>query len=123
MPGPAFKISAVITAVDKITRPLRSITRAVTGRLGGALSGVASMAGRATSAIRGMLGPLGLLSGGAVVAGLGAMVKKHAMAADELGKFSRQVGLGVEELQKYEFAADHAGVRRPRRSSCSRSSS
>lgn len=53
--------------------------------------------------------------GGAFAGAMGGkailgMVDKTAKLADELGKMSKQTGVGTEALQKYRFAADKSGV-------------
>ncbi len=105
-------------AVDSMTRPLRRVQRMAerisreTGfsALAGSLRRAGSAAAGLGRHLSGIIGPLGALTGVASVAGLTNLVGNFASGADELTKFSRQVGLSVEALQEYQFVAERQGV-------------
>ena len=104
-----FRISTAIAAVDRISRPVRRISALVSTRLAGAFRATARAAGRAALAI-GKAG-VRLAKYGAVVAA-GGLTVAHRVAEDtaEMSRFARQVGLSVEALQEYGFAAKSVGV-------------
>lgn len=108
-----FKISTAIGAIDKLSGPVAKAARTVASKLGGALKGAAGAAARASSAIAGTvakLGALGLAAGGAAVAGGAALGASLAGTAAELSRTSRLVGVSVEDLQKFGYAARSVGV-------------
>lgn len=66
----------------------------------------------AKSAFKGLALGAGV-AGGAVAAlgfGIWKVTKSYATEADEIGKFARQVGVGVEAIQELDFASKRAGV-------------
>lgn len=120
MAGKGERAEVVIAAIDKVAAPVRKINRRFDSMMAPinrvkrsvrSLSRELNLAklGRGLASAGRMMRNVGIGAigmGAAVFAG----VNKVAKSADELGKFSRQVGLGVESLQEYEFAADRAGV-------------
>ncbi|KAA5603249.1 hypothetical protein F1188_19920 [Roseospira marina] len=111
-------IKRINAAVDRMTRPLRRIGDAARrlgdaaglGRLAGGLRNAGTAAAGLAGHLSGILGPLTAIGGAASIAGLGHLVTRYAEGADELGKFARQVGVGVEALQELEYAAERQGV-------------
>jgi hypothetical protein len=107
-----FSIKAAIQAVDKATRPIKRVAAAVSGRLTLAFRGASRAAKRLNMATMAAVGGLarfgaaGMAAGAAGVIGLNKYIEK----GDELAKLSRQLGLTVESLQEWRFAADRMGV-------------
>jgi len=102
-------LTAVISAVDKVSGPMKRIQRSLrqpVRAFAGLGKSVANVGGR----ISGILGPLGALGGALSVAGLVNTVNGFARGADEVSKFSRQLGLSAEAYQELRFAADRQGV-------------
>lgn len=60
--------------------------------------------------IGGLKGLVGALVGGFVVRGIGRFITSQIDLADNIGKTATQLGIGVEALQEFRFAADLAGV-------------
>ncbi len=126
------KIAASLVAVDKMTRVVRranqslnplkiradETTRAFrrlsreTGlsQLARTLRRAAGPMNRLGAAARGAAGPLGLITGGGAVVGLGALTMGYARAGDEAAKFGRIVGLSTESVQAFRFAAGRQGA-------------
>jgi len=127
-----FNVSAIFGLTDNISRPARTISNSIRGvgdaasqanrrasrlgtlspfrrmtfgarNLGGHLTGLRSSIGGLGGAIAGMTG---LAVGG----GLLAMGKDAVEAADNLGKLSGRLGIAVEDLSLYQFAARRAGM-------------
>lgn len=106
-------IKAVITAVDRITAPIRKIAATMKDRLGG---GFKSLMG----AIGGTIGKLSDLTLAATkwaaVGGLALTVAAGAAgmawldAAGDLDDFARQAGVTVEAMQELRYAAQLSGV-------------
>lgn len=105
-----FSIFAKIQAIDKFTAPMRKITGGLRGGLGQSLGQVGRNASVVSGHLRGLLGPVALLGGVASVGGMVSLVKSFSSGADEIGKFSRQIGFSTESYQEFRFAADRAGV-------------
>jgi len=111
-------IKRINAAVDRMTQPLRRVHEAAhrigqvagLGRLAGGLRGVGTAAAGLAGHLGGILGPLTALGGAASLAGLGQIVTGYAEAGDEVAKFARQVGVGIESLQELEYAAERQGV-------------
>lgn len=128
MAGKEFPLNVVIKAVDKLTAPMRGITskilrldtlikstgRGVSERLGFPVIGAA--AGRLGGAL-GQLGKkLAWIAGGfgtiATAAAVGAysMINSFAAAGGELHDMSNALGINVEKLQEWQFAARQNGI-------------
>ena len=112
-----LKLGLVIQAIDKATKPLRRISRAVdrvgkrTGldRVGRQLRNV----GRGMRSTAGEAGKFALKVGAGIAAGTGAifgLTTRFARAGDNIAKTGRKLGLGAEELQKLRYAAELAGI-------------
>lgn len=121
----------VISATDRLTAPVKRMEERL-GRMMGpvkrlqvrfkALSKAAGLdrLGKAIGNLGGKLrdaagqaAGLGLKLGGAAVgaaAGLFALTKSVADQGDALGKQSRRLGLSVEALQEFRYAAERSGV-------------
>ena len=60
---------------------------------------------------RGVMGSFGdRMTALVTVGGLVAFVKGTAEAYGNLGKFAKRIGIGVEELQRFHYAAEVSGV-------------
>jgi hypothetical protein len=79
-------------ALGKLDRGFRSISKSVVAN------------GKRMVSFRGVVAGL---AGGA---GLGLLIKRSLDAADSIAKTADKVGLGVEALQEYRFAAEQSGV-------------
>jgi hypothetical protein len=86
------KTNIEITAVDKTAAAFRSVERSVTG--------FEANIGRVTRL-------LGVVAG---AAGLGAMIKSQIDLGDQLNKTSQKLGVSVENLSAYQYAAKLSGV-------------
>lgn len=122
-----FQLSAVITAVDNVTRPvrqatagLRRATSAITkfnNRMRASARAVgfdklatqARRTGVAAKNLGGSLGRLGLKVG-ALAAAFGFVIVKNAQMGDELIKTSRRVGVPLQTLSRFSIVADRAGI-------------
>ncbi|WP_425404626.1 hypothetical protein [Hwanghaeella sp.] len=102
-------LTAVIAAVDKVSGPMKRIQRSLRAPVR-AFSGLGKSVANAGGHIAGILGPLGALGGALSVAGLVGTINNFARGADEVSKFSRQIGISAEALQELTFAADRQGV-------------
>jgi hypothetical protein len=92
------KTSIVITAEDRASAALRSISKSFDGIIG--------TAGKVTGAFTALTG----LSFGGAAAGLGALVKSTADAQDSMLKLSQKAGISVESLSGLGYAAKLAGA-------------
>ncbi len=105
-----FKTDVEVKATDKASGPLRRIGRGL-GRLAtGPIRGLSAAIGKLGSGITSVKGLLAGLVAHRLVAGISNMVNAYVTAGDELAKFGRQIGLGVEGLQELEYAAQRSGV-------------
>ena len=90
------KLKVEISAVDNLTRGLKSITGKARGLLSTALS------------------PLGLATGGAglygIAKGLQSLTTSYAEMADGISKNARRAGVGIEWFQEISGAASYAGI-------------
>ena len=87
----------VLTAEDRTKRAFKSAA--------GAADGLAKKYAGVSLAATGLA-----VAGVAVAAGLAVMTKRAIENADAIGKTADKVGVGVEALQEYRFAAELAGV-------------
>jgi hypothetical protein len=104
-----LNLRVVIQAVDRITAPVREISRAV----GPGLAQSAKIGGLAVRDLMGdlrRLATVGLAAGTAAAFGLYRMVRATADAGDEAVKTSQKVGVGVVAWQRYAYAAQLADV-------------
>lgn len=72
-----------------------------------AFRSVESGLGRVNAALGGMFGPLAAL---ASVAGFGGMIKSQIDLGDQLNKTSQKLGIAVEDLSAYQYAAKLSDV-------------
>ena len=85
--------------------------------LGRAIGGLSSTAGKVSGGLKGLAGAAGGLSGalGSLVplatgAGLAAMAKNAIDAADDMNDLSQKTGVSVENLSKFQQAANASGT-------------
>lgn len=101
----SLAIRAVITAIDKITGPVRKIARAIRRSLGGIKAASAKL-GEWTA----MAGKAAILGAAALAVGLGVATAAYLENAGGLADLSGQLGVSVEFLQEMRYAAGLAGV-------------
>lgn len=105
----SFSTRVIFEAVDRITGPIGGINRKIED-----LSKRASFASKAASGfgrtIGAITGPVGALAGGAGIAGAAAAITRFTKQADEIAKFSRQVGVSTEALQAWRHSSELVGV-------------
>lgn len=104
-----LNLRVLIEAVDRISRPMRGISRAV----GPNLARSARAGGLAVKSLLGdlrRLATIGLAAAAAVSFGLYRMVRSTADAGDEAVKTSQKVGVGIEAWQRYAYAAQLSDV-------------
>lgn len=133
----AFKlprIEATIQMVDRVAAPMRKINQSIAsamepvnrlqsslqslsremqlGKLSAATKGFKEKLGGIGDGFSASLGNLSKLAfiGGGSLGGLFAAIDGAASAGDKIAKFSRRVGLSVEGLQEWRFAAERSGV-------------
>ncbi|MCS4503901.1 hypothetical protein NYO91_07395 [Arhodomonas aquaeolei] len=122
--GGNMALSVLLRAVDNISGPVRRVQ----GRLGAfrrqaqaigrrvgfeRLTSSLSRAGRAGQDLYHTAGRITrrlTLLGGIGAAALGGITTATASSGDELAKFADQLGMGVEELQEWQYAAERMGV-------------
>ncbi len=108
-----FSVRTVIKAVDKVTRPVRRMSRALGGMMTRALRRV-GRAARSAAIGLGRMAAKGALLGGtaalAVTGGILKMVDATQKQLDVMGKFVRRSGISVTAYQELRHAADLAGV-------------
>lgn len=85
--------------------------------LGRSLGGLQSTAAKATGGLKGMLasagglsGALGALAPAVSAVGLGAMAKGAIDAADDMNDLSQKTGVSVEQLSRFQQAANASGT-------------
>ncbi|KAB7624318.1 hypothetical protein [Alkalilimnicola sp. S0819] len=115
-----MRAAVIMELVDRITKPVRRIRATVrqfaersgfarlgrdVRRVGERFQVVRSEAGRLARRI-GIVGA----AAGAAGAALFGMTNHVARAGDNIAKTARKLGLGVEELQQYRYAAERSGV-------------
>ncbi len=108
---------AVIGVIDQTAAPLRAIAGRINaiagmdglGRLQVASNMVAGSIGRLGSAMRGLALPAALI-GGAAIGGIFAMANATIDAGGALTDLSARLGMSIEDIQQFQFAASQAGV-------------
>lgn len=120
-----FNFSAIFQAVDKITKPVKRMTDSVEGltkkakKIGsiGAfdkLKTKLSIVGAEVRNLRSKFGRLGgaivALGSGAALVGFVRMARGVADAGDKIAKTADKLGVGIEALQEWRFAAERSGV-------------
>lgn len=93
--GQSIRSLARETGVNKLGRDLMGVGRAVTD-VGGKVSG--------------LLGPLGLIAGGSILAGLVALTLEWSHLGAEIGRTAQALDIQTGELQSLRGAASVAGV-------------
>jgi len=83
-------VSTTFNAIDKVSKPMKKITKNVKKFALGATIAFAATAAAAGKVVQ--------------------SVNRFAEAGDEIAKTSRKIGLSVEALQELRFAADRSGV-------------
>lgn len=106
-------IKAIISAVDKITGPIRKIAGALRDKLGGAFGklrgGVMAAAGKVSEWTL-AAGKAAAVGAGVLAVGIAAATSAYLEHAGALADVSAQVGVGVEALQELRYAFGLAGV-------------
>ncbi len=125
------KLSIIIGAIDKLSGPMARISRTIEkvrgpvdrtnramsklGRASGlkqfnrSLRKAATSAKKTARAVKGIgkiVGGFALLAGGAVA----GLAKSFANSGDNVAKTADRLGIGIEALQKYRYAAERSGV-------------
>ena len=114
------KLRLVLAAVDRTAAPIRKVNRrieAMTKPIRKVRNSLRSLARESGLPKLGQaFGRLGrtvsrfAIAGVAAMGAVGAAVIRTTNQGDEIAKFARQVGIGTDALQEYEFAADRSGV-------------
>ena len=126
------KLQLTITAVDRatavvrringnmgrLTQPVRQLGQSIrslareTGidKVGRGVLDVGRAAGDVTGKVMGLLGPLGLIAGGGILAGLVAMTLEWSHMGAEVSRTARGLDMQVGQLQSLRGAASVAGV-------------
>ncbi len=123
-----FPLAVVFETVDRITAPMRQIQRRIVQTMAPLNARLASISrglglprvARSLGHLGGRIGAVGrevgvlarrfALLGVGAVAAAGAMLRAFARAGDSIAKTADRLGIGVEALQEYRYAADLAGV-------------
>lgn len=129
--GKEFPLSIVLRAVDKFTAPMRRMNARVAGffkpfeklrsklsalsaaahldklfsRFGAFKDSVGAVIGKVTALSK----KLALMAVAGAAAGF-ALVRSFAMSGDAAAKTALRLGIGVEALQEYRYAAERAGI-------------
>lgn len=99
--GKEFSVKAIISAIDRFSRPFGRMMLGASQRLDGFATKVLKTTGAAA------------LGGGALIAagkGIVDFAKSYTEGADNISKASRRIGISTDSLQEYRFAAGLAGV-------------
>lgn len=114
------KLKLVLEAIDRTAAPLRAVNKRIEGMLApvrkvrNAMRSLANEAG--LPAVGQRLATLGKQFTRFAAIGVGALAgvleftRRTAEWADGLSEMTRQLGIGVEQFQEYQFAAHRAGV-------------
>jgi hypothetical protein len=97
-----FSLKAIISVVDRASRPLAKISRA--------LGGVGGAAGNFRDKMAGAVGPLGFITAGASAAGLYELVKGFSETGSAVHDLSTKIGISAEKLQEFQYKAKLDGV-------------
>ncbi|MES0108408.1 phage tail tape measure protein [Mesorhizobium sp. M0013] len=121
---PVAEASVKLTLIDRITGPIKRLQArlsalsarlgfdrigASVSRLGRSLQGLGVGLARTTGRLASFVSLLGLGASGAV-AGAFALAKSASDLGSEIGEASFKLGIGVEALQEYRFAAKMSGI-------------
>jgi len=114
-----YLVEMVLKATDRATAPIRGVRKQMDRlrgrvaafsrsvgfhRISDSVKGLTGPLGRLRSSISGLLGPIGALVSFGSVALFAGWISSSAAAADEMAKFAARTGLGVEQVQEFEFA-------------------
>ncbi|MBK8159126.1 MAG: phage tail tape measure protein [Rhodospirillaceae bacterium] len=111
-------IQKIQDRIKKITKPVEDVNKAM-GRLGkvgdltrltGGFQGVIRSVGNLRSHVVGLLGPLAAIGAGASIAGLANIVKSYADYGGQIDDMSQRIGVNVQAIQEWMYAAKLAGV-------------
>ena len=115
----ALKVENQIKRMRRTTKAMGRDGEVATTRFGRAFQRMSRMVRGAAARARAAIGALwdriggakGLaLAGGLAAAGIYRLVDSQTAAMDRTNKLSRALGIGVEELQRLQFAASQSGV-------------
>ncbi|MER9815113.1 hypothetical protein [Mesorhizobium sp. M0129] len=121
---PVAEASVKLSLIDRITGPIKRLQArlsalsarlgfdrigASVSRLGRSLQGLGAGLARTTGRLASFVSLLGLGASGAV-AGAFALAKSASDLGSEIGEASFKLGIGVEALQEYRFAAKMSGI-------------
>ncbi|QKC90011.1 phage tail tape measure protein [Mesorhizobium sp. NZP2234] len=121
---PVAEAAVRLTLIDRISGRIKAIQArlaalssrlgfdrisSAVSRLGNSLNGLGAGLARTTGRLSSFIGLLGLGASGAV-AGAFALAKSASDLGSEIGEASFKLGVGVESLQEYRFAAKMSGV-------------
>lgn len=108
-----LSIKAIITAVDRITGPIKKIAAGLRDKLGGSFKTIGG-------AITGAIGKLSdfavsatkvaALGAGALALGIGVAGQSYLDNAGHLADMTSQLGIGAEALQELYYAAKLSGI-------------
>lgn len=119
-----LKTSLILTLKDRLTAPAKRIKQSLNGiadaaRLKGRLRLLRRQGNQLRQNFKGLTAEgkilakrMTIMGGGAafLTAGLFRLANGSARVGDAIAKTARKLGLGVEELQKWRFAADRSGI-------------
>lgn len=107
--GKQFPFFIPVIAQDRVSRVMDRIKKAIPDKLRSGFGSFATGVSRLTTS---MLKGVGLVVGGATAAlgGLIALVNGSAARGDSLVKLADRIGLTVEALQQWDFAAQRSGL-------------
>lgn len=109
MASKRFIIDAIFRGINKISKPVKSMGRAISNFVRQSNKKIAKL-GHQFKKLAGFMGKALIGGVAASAAAIGAAVLKTASLGDEAAKTSRRLGITAEALQELRFAADRQGV-------------
>ncbi|MFH1998712.1 MAG: hypothetical protein ABIK28_03480 [Planctomycetota bacterium] len=103
-----YKLGISLEAIDKFSSPIRRMKTGIMG-LKAPINDLGRSFSKLNSASKKLSSLFGYSAVGAITAGALA-IKRYAASGDLLAKTADKLGLPIEMLQKYRFAADRAGI-------------